>query len=203
MDKTHLIVEAQVRYWEDAEVNGQDDVDGTRIPLRQDALWCPIIELATGKILNWPQGITASIHYKVCDEGEYWLGDSEGNKDAKWKGHYVPDAFLCVGEEGHGDYIILSVSADGLIAGWQPPTIKESEWEPAPMDADYAWECIAALVTKMQDPRIDDPGTLLEALTQIRDLAERGIAGKKAAYAEVYGQVVFEAPPPTADRGRE
>ena len=48
-----------VRYWEDGEVNGVPDEDGSRIPLREgtaadnDSLgggnWCPTIDLDTGE----------------------------------------------------------------------------------------------------------------------------------------------------------
>ncbi len=125
-----LIVKAGVRYWEDARVNGQEDTEGTLIPHRVRGDWCPIIDLDTGKIRNWPQGTSASIHYKVCDAGQYWIGDDAGNKMLKWQGDYVPDDFLCVGDCGYGDYIILNVGADGVIAGWKKPYIKlEEQWK--------------------------------------------------------------------------
>ena len=67
-------VRAEVRYWEDAFVNGVKDADGTLIPMREDGdLWCPIIRLADGLVSNWPQGTEADIYYEVCDQGEYWL----------------------------------------------------------------------------------------------------------------------------------
>jgi len=129
---THLIVEAEVRYWEDTTVNGVEDSDGSLVPLRKGKNWCPVIELATGKISDWPQGTVAEVHYKVCDQGEYWLANSTGSRVAKRKGHYVPDDLLCVGDRGYGDYIIFNVGADGTIAGWTPPTIDPSEWTPVP-----------------------------------------------------------------------
>ena len=67
---------AEVRYWEDATVNGQEDMDGTRIPCRNGKVWEPVIDLKTGHISNWPVGTEANIHYKVCDAGEYWLLDA-------------------------------------------------------------------------------------------------------------------------------
>ena len=126
-----LIVSAAVRYWEDATINGEPDTeDGDRIPLRRGGAWQPIIELETGKVRDWPEGTTASIHYKVCDAGEYWLGDDEGNKFAKWDGYYVPDDFLAVGDQGFGDYIILKIDGAGMIEGWEQPDIDESDWKP-------------------------------------------------------------------------
>lgn len=123
-----LIVSAAVRYWEDAKVNGVEDADGTLIPLKTGELWKPTIELATGRVLDWPQGTTADIYYKVCDAGEYWLEDAAG-KRLKWNGDYVPSKLLCVGDEGYGDYIILKISADGFIEGWKEPELDGGDWE--------------------------------------------------------------------------
>lgn len=124
-----LVVEAGVSYWEDATVNGVEDTDGSLIPFGHGSHWCPVIELATGQIRDWPQGTTADIHYKVCDAGEYWLADEAGNRLAKWKGDYVPDNLLCVGDSGYGDYIILKVGTDGKIIGWSKPVLDNEEWE--------------------------------------------------------------------------
>ena len=124
-----LIVEAGVRYWEDATVNGSEDTEGTLIPFRVGDLWKPVIELATGQILDWPQGTTADIHYKVCDAGEYFLADEQGNRLCKCGGYYVPDSLLCIGDSGYGDYIILKVGADGKIEGWSKPDLSSEEWE--------------------------------------------------------------------------
>jgi len=119
---------AEVRYWEDATVNGQADVKG-EIPLRKGELWVPVIDLVTGQIQNWPSGVEASIHYKVCDAGEYWLLDEYSMRIAKWKGYYVPDEILCVGGSGHGDYIIFNVDAQGAILKWRRPSIDTEQWQ--------------------------------------------------------------------------
>lgn len=126
----YLEVAAEVRYWEDAIVNGETDEDGSRIPHRSGAIWHPSIDLAAGKIADWPRGTEADIHYKVCDAGEYWLTDREGGRLAKWRGYYVPTAFLCHGANGYGDYIIMRVGGDGAIADWSRPEISEDDWIP-------------------------------------------------------------------------
>lgn len=123
-----LCVEAGVRYWEDATVNGAEDTEGTLIPLRSGELWKPVIELATGQIRDWPQGTTADIHYKVCDAGEYYIANIAGKRCWKYSGDYVPDKLLCHGDRGYGDYIIFKVSATGKIEGWSKPTLDTSEW---------------------------------------------------------------------------
>jgi hypothetical protein len=122
-------VDAGVRYWEDADLNGKEDVEGL-VPLRVGERWQPVIELATGRILNWPQGLEANIHYKVCDDGEYWLLDAEQKRIAKWKGYYVPDSILCVGDEGFGDYIIFKVDHSGMVTDWRPPHLDIEGWVP-------------------------------------------------------------------------
>ncbi len=121
-----LVVSAAVRYWEDAEVDGVSDVDGTLIPFREGDLWKPVIDLETGKVIDWPQGTKADIHYKVCDAGEYWLEDATGER-AKYQDDYVPD-MLAVGESGYGDYIILKIGEDGAIAGWSIPELYPQHW---------------------------------------------------------------------------
>ena len=127
MKATYIEVEAEVRYWEDATVNGQKDTTGTLMPFRFGDKWCLTIRLEDGWIVNWPDGTAADIHYKVCDQGEYWLA-AEDSRVAKWRSHYVPDAFLCHGDTGYGDYIIFKVGADGKIEGWKRPDIDAESW---------------------------------------------------------------------------
>jgi len=113
-----LLVEADVRYWEDATVNGVEDENGDLIPCKVGDTWKPIIDLETGLITNWEKGKEANIHYKVCDAGEYWLQDENGEKIVKAKGYYVPD-FLAIDNSGYGDYIIMKVDKDGKINNWR------------------------------------------------------------------------------------
>lgn len=125
----YIEVAAEVRYWEDATLNGEEDTDG-QVPLRRGALWVPLIEWATGRILDWPRGLEARIHYKVCDAGEYWLLNANRQRIAKWAGYYVPDDVLCVGDRGYGDYIIFQVNAEGTIVGWDRPWLDPERWLP-------------------------------------------------------------------------
>lgn len=126
---THLKVSAQVRYWEDATVNGQEDADGSLIPCRNGEAWEPLIKLATGQIVGWPTGTKADVHYKICDAGEYWLADADGKLIHKWKGHYVPDDLLAYDKDGYGDYIILDINEQGVIQNWKPD-IDMDDWNP-------------------------------------------------------------------------
>lgn len=123
-----LEVDARVRYWEDTEVNGIEDEFGSLICHRSGDSWVPIISLEGGKILNWPKNDTAKIHYKVCDDGDYWLLDSNKKRIAKWISYYVPNEFLTHGDNGHGDYIIMDIDSDGSIIKYRVPTIIDEEW---------------------------------------------------------------------------
>ena len=115
---TALKVEAGVRYWEDATVNGFEDLEGDLIPCRQGDCWCPIIDLEAGKILNWKAGTTADVHYKVCDSGTYTLIDEHGNEALKKEECYVPK-MLYPGGNGYGDYIIMKINEDGIIENFK------------------------------------------------------------------------------------
>lgn len=118
VDAKILKVSAGVRYWEDATVDGIEDEDGDLIPCRSGDCWQPEIDIDTGQITNWKQGVTADIHYKVCDAGEYKVFDDSG-KLALQKEGYVPD-LMCPEENGYGDYIIMKVNESGFIHDWQP-----------------------------------------------------------------------------------
>jgi hypothetical protein len=116
VDLKILSVRAHARYWEDGTVNGEPDVEG-KIPCRDGECWCPEIDIETGKILNWQQGVTTSIHYKVCDSGSYKVKDSDGNTIFDIE-DYVP-ATMCPKESGFGDYIIMDIDENGMIQNWE------------------------------------------------------------------------------------
>ena len=123
MKPIYIEVSAQVRYWEDATINGVDDTQGTLTPFKNSNLWCPIIELTNGKVVDWPLGTIADIYFKVCDAGEYWLLDENKRRIAKWRGFYVPSEFLCHGDNGYGDYIIMKIDSTGYVQKWSQPSI--------------------------------------------------------------------------------
>jgi hypothetical protein len=110
-------VEAHVRYWEDATINGVVDEDGTLTPCRKGELWCPIIDIDTGIITNWTKGVTADVHFKVCDAGSYFLKDAEGNIVLSREDNYVPN---CLIPGSYGDYIEMQIDENGKIANWEP-----------------------------------------------------------------------------------
>ena len=114
----YLKVDAGVRDWDGADVNGVEDVDGI-IPCREGDRWQPLINLKTGQITNWDKGTTAEVYYKVVDDGSYYLTDAGLNIVAAIEEDYVPK-MLCPKEKGYGDYIIMDIDENGFIADFKP-----------------------------------------------------------------------------------
>lgn len=114
----YLQVEAQVRYWEYGTVNGEEDTEGNLIPCKEGDFWKPLIDIDKGQIVNWEQGKYADVHYKICDNGSYYLLDSDKNVLLGICNDYVPDMLASNGK-GDGDYIILTINEDGIIENWE------------------------------------------------------------------------------------
>lgn len=112
-----LHVSAGARYFEDSTANGIED-SNHQMPCIKGDYWCPIINIDTGQIINWENGVEADIHYKVCDDGIYTIKDENNNVIITKEG-YVPDC-LCPDDEGYGDYIIMNINKDGFINKWKP-----------------------------------------------------------------------------------
>ena len=114
----YLHAEMGVRYWEDAKVNGEEDSeDAPRIPLKRGDTWEITVDLETGVIANWPEGVTADTHYKVCDDGIYRVLKEDGTVAVERDG-YVP-AMLSPGGNGYGDYVIMKIDGNGKIENWR------------------------------------------------------------------------------------
>lgn len=135
-----LEVDAGVRYWEDTEVNGVSDTDceetdgsptipcaeyvgNGRILIGNNWRWRPVIDIETGQIVNWKQGTTANVHYKVCDDFLCDILDADKDVVSSYDG-YVPDV-MCPADEGCGDYIIMNIDENGFIQGWNKELIRK------------------------------------------------------------------------------
>lgn len=118
-DIDRFYVFAKVRYWEDAQINGLEDTEnGDKVPCKNSELWTPIIEVDTGKIINWVNGVKADIHYKVCDEFSCKIVNPNGEVLLSVEDAYVPEC-LCPKESGYGDYIIMDIDEKGYIQNWK------------------------------------------------------------------------------------
>jgi hypothetical protein len=119
---TTMEVVAEVRYWEDTEVNGAEDAEsGDNIPCKEGNLWCPVIDIETGTITNWEKGKTADVHYKVCDCCSWTIKSDEGCV-SNVEGDYVPEILYPKGH-GYGDYIIMDIDENGVIRDWDKSKI--------------------------------------------------------------------------------
>ena len=116
--------------FEDGEVNGEcDDEDEPRIPcVNEDFRWNILIDIKTGKVLNWVDGVYADVYYKVVDDGIYTAYDNNMHIVKKIE-DYVPklmDFDDRDGSFGFGDYMGLIINENGYIENW--PTGKDLEF---------------------------------------------------------------------------
>ena len=125
-EAVYLEVDAGVRYWNDGYINGMEDTDceetdGSPQMRGNNWRWRPLIDIETGRIVNWSQGTTANVHYKVCDD--FYCDILDGNKNVitSYDG-YVPK-IMCPADEGYGDYIIMNIDENGFIQGWEKELI--------------------------------------------------------------------------------
>lgn len=112
-----LLIDAGVRYWEDATIDGVEDTEGSLTPCKEGDRWVPEVDIKSGQILNWTKGVTADVHFKICDDGIYTVLDKDGKEVLKVDG-YVPSC-LSPGGSGYGDYIIMKIDSEGFIDGWK------------------------------------------------------------------------------------
>lgn len=117
-----LHVKAKVRRyeggWELGIIDGEEDTpDGKNAVCKDGDYFVPIINIKTGQILNWEQGKTAHISYKITDECYWELRDSN-NVVISSNEDYVPNT-LSPAEEGWGDYMIMNIDKNGFIDKWK------------------------------------------------------------------------------------
>lgn len=96
---------------------------------RDGLYWSPVIELDSGKIINWDNGVEASVCIKVRDNGRYLLLDANKSAIYSRDDEYVPEAYLVHSiEQGYGDYIQFDVCEDGKIFNYKKPHFNNNEW---------------------------------------------------------------------------
>lgn len=130
-----LIVRARIWHCEDAEINGEVDIDDEAMKFRKDAnmpcmniedgiyFWEPVIDVSNGKIINWENGKTANVWYKVVDECSLKYQKPNGTQ-TDYVEDYVPD-FLSPDENGYGDYMYMTINENGYIADWNDNEAKK------------------------------------------------------------------------------
>lgn len=118
-----LEIDAHFRYPEDSsywdeenDIMHECDNENPEIPCFDGHNWKPIININTGKILNWDKPYKAYVYGKVCDEFKCKVRGINGEVLIDYEG-YVPDCMAII-SEGYGDYIDMIVDSDGIIQDW-------------------------------------------------------------------------------------
>lgn len=113
----HIEIEVNVRY-------GEEDMPND-FPFRKGDLWQVIVDIDSGKIVNWPVGVSGDVYMKVCDEGCYRLLDADGKTVLSIEQNYVPHGIV---PGKYGDYIDLKINGDGVITNWpKKPNLDDFE----------------------------------------------------------------------------
>ena len=113
-----------IRYSNGFSINGEDRAESEfeNLPcfdakLGKSGRWNILIDVKTGIISDWKNGISVEMHAKVCDDGFYTFYDNEGNVIYESDNYeYVP---LFFPEQHYGDYLILSIDETGKITNWK------------------------------------------------------------------------------------
>ena len=89
------------------------------------------IDLSTGKVLNWPEGINFDFNnYKLTDRGRYEIYQQDGELLTGYTG-YVPDCFS-IDDAGYGDYLQFRI-LNGRVIGW---TFDQNDYDEFAEDDD-------------------------------------------------------------------
>jgi len=108
-------VEVAVRY-------GEEDIPKD-FPMRHGDTWLANIDIDNGCVLGWPYGHKGNLSMKVCDEGSYYLYDSDWNQVLSIENDYVPNSLI---PGKYGDYIDLHIDENGTITNWpKKPSIED------------------------------------------------------------------------------
>lgn len=100
------------------EVEYEDCYEGAgRVPatFRTDHGYQFRVDLATGRIVGWPEGLSVDAHYKPRDGGTYQICDANDAVIYEWVDCYVP-GFLDH-NDGGDDYLDFKISPDGTWLG--------------------------------------------------------------------------------------
>jgi hypothetical protein len=84
-------------------------------PFRNNDTWRVDVDIETGVIKDWKQGVSAELKLKVVDGGCYYVMDAAGETVFEIEEDYVPHGLI---PGRWGDYIDLSIDADGRIKNW-------------------------------------------------------------------------------------
>jgi hypothetical protein len=123
VDVDAIRVRVPVRYDEELE-EIEAALRGTGFGLVNRTLTM-VLDLDTRRVRDWPTGRTLELHLKVVDTGTYDLLSGDDTVATREQS-YVPGVLP---GEHYGDYLILSISEDGSIGGWNPTPRDLTVWQ--------------------------------------------------------------------------
>jgi hypothetical protein len=112
---SHLLILAPVNY-------GEEDIPND-FPGRTGDLWRALVEIETGRIIDWPAGKAVKMFMTVKDSGTYQLIGENLRVIASRTQDYVPH---CLVPGNYGDTIEMTIDGNGVIKEWpHKPDITE------------------------------------------------------------------------------
>jgi len=113
---SHIKMSLSVRYEEEDMPNNY--------PFRKGDMWNIVVNVDTGKIEGWPEGIEPrELYMKVCDEGTYTLLTPTGTEIVERENDYVPHSMV---PGQYGDYIDFKIDEKGVITNWpKNPSVED------------------------------------------------------------------------------
>lgn len=95
-------------------VRHEDECIPYDFPFRKGDVWSVVVDGDTGRIRDWPAGVSGKCYLKVVDEGVYQLLGPDDCFLTELH-DYVP---ACIPQE-YGDYIDFDIGPDGAVKGWK------------------------------------------------------------------------------------
>jgi hypothetical protein len=114
IDAQYLQIKVPVKY-------GNEDIPAD-FPLRINDTWSALVEIDTGRILDWPCVTGGVLQMKICDEGSYRLLDGDFVLITSIENDYVPNNLI---PGKYGDYIELNINESGNITNWAPKDLSD------------------------------------------------------------------------------
>jgi hypothetical protein len=101
-------------------INGKKYPTTDEIPCMNNGdMWCPLIDVENGIIINWEKGTTANINIEVDYDYRVFECLDENKNILHILEERVPDS-LSPEKEGYGEYIHMTINNEGVINKWNP-----------------------------------------------------------------------------------
>lgn len=113
VDVKILAVNAYIRDWDVCDIYLEPN--DSEFPCLVKDEWQPLIEIETGKILNWQVGVKANINLRLRDNCSYKLIDINNNAIISRNDDYVP---YTLNNGNDSDQLTMEINEEGMIKDW-------------------------------------------------------------------------------------